>query len=201
MEFILFRNIFIKLNSEDFDYTGYYTIVIVCHENNPEENGIYNILSDCWSIYLANVLVVNKADDEKGVLVHTFYPYTPRHCEQVIPVIHNQLVNNTFISNVTSFPRKFQNFYKCPLSVSTYNLEPFMMLTPLLNDSYHTDGLDGIIFNMLSDRMNFTPIVKLSKRNILKELNVSKEAYESKELRPSLDMVNMFTTAISPGNS
>ncbi|KAG4066549.1 hypothetical protein HA402_007185 [Bradysia odoriphaga] len=49
--------------------------------------------------------------------------------------------------------------YKCPLLVATSEEIPYMFLIPQENGTIYTDGIDGIIFRVLSQRLNFTPIL------------------------------------------
>lgn len=179
------------MTPEAFDYTGFYTIVLT-ESNDNQYQLIRKIFEDCWSLYISNINLLTLKNTEPTALQYTFYPYTIAHCEQVDPVIQNFFINATssFTLNTTMFPEKFRNFYKCPLILSTYNLAPHMLLTPQLNGSYFTDGMDGIIFRVLSQRLNFTPIVRFSAKNLLRNVTVgNRRSEENPKLRRSLQMV------------
>lgn len=77
---------------------------------------------------MANVIVLAPTSTDDSILMYTFFPYTAEHCENVLPIVYNEF-NGTFIQNVPIFPEKFQNLFRCPLKVATYNFPPFVMLT------------------------------------------------------------------------
>lgn len=178
------------MRPDAYDFTGFYTIVLIdCNEFDYKT--VYRILSDCWKLYISNVHVLVSSSTYGTILLYTYYPYTIESCEVVKPVIQDIYMNNTFIKNSTIFPEKFQNFYKCPLTLSTYEFWPLMFLTPFRNGSYYTDGLDGITFRVISQQLNFTPIVKIGDKNVFKTITVNNSDGTEPEpqLKPSLDMV------------
>lgn len=144
-----------------FDYTGYYTIVLT-EARRDQYIIISKILNDCWSVYITNVVVVasmgSEADSRSAI--YTYYPYSVFHCEKVAPVILNYFIKNSFLYDIDHFPDKLKNMYKCPLTVVTHNVTPFMILH---NDKkgYRTEGIDGITFRVLSQQLNFTPIIEV----------------------------------------
>lgn len=91
--------------------------------------------------------------------VYTYFPFTIYHCEAVAPVISNYYIHNSFQYDVNFFPPKMNNLYQCPLRVSVCEDIPFMFLIPLEDGTTYMDGIDGIIFRVLSQRLNFTPIL------------------------------------------
>lgn len=148
-----------------FDYTGFYTIVLT--ENQRDQyNILTNILRDCWLRHITNVIVLVSIDTQRRTAIYTYFPYTQFHCEAVAPVILNYfLANNTFLYHETFFPPKTNNMHGCKLAVATYNLVPFMFLTKLENSTIYTDGIDGIVFRVLSQRLNFTPTIIVPPNN------------------------------------
>lgn len=94
--------------------------------------------------------------------IYTYFPYTPYHCEKVEPVILNYFINNTFVYDIDHFPDKLKNMHQCPLTLVTHNVTPFMILYRKENgEGYRTDGIDGITFRVLSQQLNFTPIIEV----------------------------------------
>lgn len=154
-----FRDIFTKIKDETFDYNGQYLVVLTEIIDNQHEI-IHKILQDFWSLEITNVDVLARLNGDTRVILYTYFPYTRFHCGMVDPVVINYYVNNTFIWKTDIFPNKLQNFHRCPLTLATYQLDPFMLLTPNNNTGYSTSGLDGIVFRVLSQRLNFTPIVR-----------------------------------------
>lgn len=51
------------------------------------------------------------------------------------------------------------HLFGCPLRLATFELMPYMMLELLNDGNYHMDGIDGIVIRVLSQRLNFTPVV------------------------------------------
>lgn len=187
------RRIFAHINEERFDFTGYYTILVT--ELLPRQNEIVlKILQAFWSLYITNVHVLTATTSEATAMLWTYYPFSPNHCEEVKPMLQNFFINDSFVlRNVEMFPDKLRNFYKCPLTLSTYNLEPYMMLTSQPNGSYYTDGIDGITFRVFSQQLNFTPIVRMSSKNLVRRITVKKHQTQNNTKLPrSLEMVNFY---------
>lgn len=185
--FNYFRHIFSEMTTTNYDYTGYFTIVLTEHSNNSQAI-VNEILKDCWSLYIANANVLAPADDYETAILYTFYPFTSEHCEHVKPIIHDQFMNGTFLYKTPMFPNKLRNLFKCPLKMSTYQFAPFMDLTLQSNGSYYTDGIEGTMFRAMADRLNFTPIAVISALNSVR--NITNIAPNSKpKLRRSLEMV------------
>lgn len=49
--------------------------------------------------------------------------------------------------------------FGCPLRLAAYELIPYMMLERRDDGNYYMDGIDGIVSRVLSQRLNFTPVV------------------------------------------
>lgn len=174
------------MTTDTFDYTGYYTIVLTEHNDDYQ---ITKIFEDFWSIYITNTNVLVPTDDYKTVLLYTYFPYTAVHCEKVVAVVQDYFENHNFTRNAPIFPDKMSNMHKCPVRVAMYHFEPFTMLKRQPNASYFIDGIEGIVFRVISQRLNFTPIVILSRTNILR--NITDEHAEIQSpVRRSLDVVN-----------
>lgn len=186
------RRVFARMSETSFDYTGFYTI-LVTGVYDKDHYIVESILKDCWSLYISNVHILTRTAYESAAMLYTFYPYTQDHCEQVKPILQNYFIDDSFVlSNQTLFPEKFRNFHKCPLTLSTYHLVPFMILTPQPNGSYHTDGIDGITFRVISQQLNFTPIVRLSSTNLVRRITAkTHNAIVKPELPRSLELVTL----------
>lgn len=180
------------MRSTAYDFKGFYTIVIYDEFNFEIVN---RILGDCWKLYISNVEILVPSKTFDTVHVYTYYPYGPDYCELVKPFEQDVFINNTFARNSQIFPEKFNNFYKCPLTLATYDFRPHMMLAPIENGSFILDGLDGITFRVISQRLNFTPIVKMASTNVLKKVKNKNET--KSKLKPSLDMVKKLFICIT----
>lgn len=189
--FHLLRHIFSKMTRDNFDFSGFFTIVFTEHNESCEEI-IRKIFKDCWSLYIANANILIPTEDYETVLMYTYIPFKPNRCEHVDPVIQDYFENDTFALNTPIFPNKFTNFFKCPLFASLYNFAPFVMLHPQPDGLHYIDGIEGSLLQFMSQRLNFTTIVVPSTTNVLKNItNSSNTEIPNSTLRRSLDVVKM----------
>lgn len=190
------RLIFSEMTTDTYDYTGFYTIVLTEHSDDCEET-ITKIFADCWSLYIANVIILTPTEDHETILLYTYFPFTPDHCEVIAPVVIDYFDNFTFALNAPVFPDKFRNFHKCPIRTSTYNLPPFMMLTRLSNGTIRPDGIEGILLRVISQRLNFTPIIIEAATNVLRNITKNLNNHNEKpKLTRSLTMVIIIVLLI-----
>lgn len=153
-----FKRIFARLLPEEFNFRGYYLIVIT-EKCSSQQEEIKQMMTDLWSLYIVNVNVIHVTNLINSVSrMMTFYPYTSSHCEKVFPVVHNSyVVNHGFVRDIQHFPNKLKNLHGCPLSVATFNSPPFVIVTFNENNaSNHVKGFDGVLIKVLAARMNFT---------------------------------------------
>lgn len=110
---------------------------------------------------MINVIAVYLDRSSSKVNVYTFFPFTQSYCERVEPVLWMSHFNNTitYMNGTEIFPNKLKNFYNCPIKVATCTVAPYMMLRKLKNDSYVTGGIEGIMFRVIAQRLNFRPII------------------------------------------
>lgn len=120
---------------------------------------VFAVLQDCWSLYITNVIVLATIEIKTRTAIYTYFPYTVYHCEAVAPIISNYFIHSAFLYEIDFFPPKMNNLYQCPLYVATVEEIPYMFLIHQRNGQIYTDGIDGIIFRVLSQRLNFTPIL------------------------------------------
>lgn len=156
----MYSQIYANMNETIYDYTGYYTIVLT-ETSRYQYDTITMILRDCWALHITNVIVLVAIHPQARAAVYTYFPFTQFHCEAVAPVILNYFVQNRFAYNAPLFPRKALNLFGCPLLVAAYDILPFMILTLRPDGSYYTDGIDGILVRVLSQKLHFRPVVRL----------------------------------------
>lgn len=186
------------MTTETMNDVRFYTIVLTEYIVNGLEI-IRKILSDFWSLHIANVVILTPCKYYKKVFLYTFFPYTPDHCEFVEPIMIDYFENGSFVNEhtVPVFAEKFTNFHECPLKLSTYNFTPFVFLMPQPNGSYYIDGIEGAIIRVLSQRLNFTVNVLLSRTNVLKNITNSSTVGNTKSKLPrSLELVRKMKRAI-----
>lgn len=159
------RRIFKELSTEYFDYSGYYTIVLTGHvEKTSAHQMIKSILTDLWSLHIINVNILSFENAESGASVFTFFPYSENHCDAVQPVLWDYYIDGHFTQNKDIFATKLDNFYGCPITLVTYNVPPYVILQQLPNGttSPNMDGIEGILFLVLSHKLNFRTVLLTS---------------------------------------
>lgn len=72
-----------------------------------------------------------------------------------------------------------------------------MILEETLNSLYKMDGIEGKMIKLMSQRLNFTPIVLLSTTNTLRKVENFSTAIFAPKLKRSLDLVNKFVHTYS----
>lgn len=176
-----------------FNLNGLYLIVLTDNNMANATTAIRRILNDCWSLQITKVNVLIPMQNNNGVHLYTYYPFNADFCEQVRPILYNSYTNGRFVERKPHFPQKFSNLHRCPLRVSTFELAPHMMLTDLGNGTIYPDGIEGIVLRVLSQRMNFTPIILIGGRNVLKWDNTVDDNRPRSRSgpRPTLEMVGI----------
>lgn len=154
----IYRRIFQKLSVKYFDHSGYYTIVLTERMEEPYEL-IKSIFTDLWSLHIINVNILSFEDIESGSSVFTFFPYAEDYCDDIRPVLWDYFIDGHFTLNKDIFATKLTNFHGCPITLATYEIPPYVMLTHHPNRTTTLDGIEGILFSVLSRRLNFRPVI------------------------------------------
>lgn len=141
----------IKLKQQNFDNSGYF-IFVLTETLKYSEKLKQKIFEDCWNLHMINVMVLEKDLQENEIAAYTYFPFTEGNC--------NQVVLRRIYDNKLIFPNKLKNLHQCPLFVSTFNLNPQIILKKFENNSYSIDGIDGIILKALSLQLNFTIVIQ-----------------------------------------
>ncbi|XP_059619126.1 glutamate receptor U1-like [Phlebotomus argentipes] len=160
-----FRKILDVMSTDDFDFTGFYTILLTSIEKD-NSNIVRNILHDCWEHYIVNVNVLSYDPlNLESALMHTYFPFAPHHCGEVKPVTVGIYEQNSFSRNSSVFPDKVRNFYKCTLTVGTFHFPPNIIIEPLTFGSSYVDGFEGVIMRSLGQRLNFSYNLQIAEGN------------------------------------
>lgn len=154
------------MTDKTFDFTGYFTIVLTENLRNQYDI-ITKTFEDCWQLHITNVIFLVTIDVQRKTAIYTYFPYTQFHCESVAPVILNYFIANNSFLYATSplFPSKTRNLHRCPLTVATFTFIPYIFLEKYKNGTIYIDGIDGITFRVLGQRLNFTPIILVPPNN------------------------------------
>lgn len=141
-------------------YSGFFTFVLT---EFVERSEITQIFIDCWKHRMinVNVLIFNAAGDE--VVVNTYFPYRPSHCEHIESSFLMSLSNESIDLRHEYFPNKLHNFYGCPLILATYAVPPYMILHRTINGSLETRGIEGNLYHELASTLNFRPLFRIGR--------------------------------------
>lgn len=155
------------MSEENFDFTGYYTILLTGSARNHYDT-ITQILSDCWELYITNVVVLVALKIQHKTAIYTYFPFTQFHCEKVTPVIINYYLaaTDSFLFGDNSFfPPKTQNMFQCPILIATCHTNPYMLIRRHANGSIYLDGIEGLAIRHMSQQLNFQPTIVIPPNN------------------------------------
>lgn len=158
------------MNSNSFHYSGFYTIVVTEAVKNINET-VSSILNSCWSFHMVNVNVLIYNNWRSETIVYTFFPYSSTVCNEMIPIIYDRY--NSFNKNEIKkeiFPNKLVNFYRCPVTVTIYQVKPCIVMENR-NGEEIMAGIEGDIIRVLGQTLNFTLVI-LEYNNSKKHLAV-----------------------------
>lgn len=111
-----------------------------------------------WSFKVLNAVVVIP-QRKSALIVYTWFPYqSPEICTQVREVVLNYWLfenNGRFLFNTSLFPQKIpQDFKGCSISVSTLEIEPFVILSYRKSEVFPEDGVEGRLFRSVMKKLN-----------------------------------------------
>ena len=148
-----FRKIFKQLKPNDFDFQGYFLIVLISDE--IYEDDMKRIFEDLWSKYIMNADIV--VNDGPLAKIFTYFPFTESHCEKVYPVLLDTFDHDAgFEWNAVLYPEKLKNLHKCPITVVTFNIPPFVKTWNKKQQLSKLAGIEALILHSLAREMNFT---------------------------------------------
>ncbi|KAG5674082.1 hypothetical protein PVAND_004069 [Polypedilum vanderplanki] len=140
------------------------------------------IFSTLWraNIYKVNALLLN--DDNTGVLVMSFFPFSGLQCNNTRPVLINQFINKSFIRPIQLFfPKKMRNLHQCPIRISTSNnSEPYIFAKKLSDENYELQGREIKLLHGLSEALNFSIMFTyIGREGVLLENGTAEGAYKT----------------------
>ena len=89
--------------------------------------------------------------------MHTYFPFAPTHCTEIVPVTLNAFTNGHFIETGQQlFPTKTRNLYQCPIPIMVAVIRPYIYVTKNYSDgSYDFDGFEYNVLCELAKQLNF----------------------------------------------
>lgn len=155
-DYATFRKIYEKMNPEEFSYPGYYLIVLTKFKNKFGID-VSTIFEDMWSEGILNANILLKPDESnREVQMLTYNPFQYSSCGSPRAFVINFFRNESFIWKGLYFQEKDKNLHSCPLVITTFKSPPYMMIEEMPDGSFFTDGVDGTILRVLSQKMNFS---------------------------------------------
>lgn len=151
-----FWNIFRLMSPFYFEYQGFYIIALTRYSDQQYET-MMNIFQHLWAEYIINVNIIWLApENDNEAIMYTYFPYTKFFCGKAYPILLNQFLFGKWLQQEQFFPEKVSNMHGCPLTVATVFSAPFMILSKDKAGNPVTDGIDGVLLRVLSQRMNFS---------------------------------------------
>jgi hypothetical protein len=146
---------FVKLTAKftyfHFHYGGYYVVVF----ENAQDQDVHKIFQISWDLYIHNINLIRFVNE--SIVVETFIPFTAAYCNKTIPVQVAKYENGKFKFKPDDyFPKKFRNFFKCPISMASVTaLSPSILKREFSNGSFELYGRDIEMLKTLSNELNF----------------------------------------------
>lgn len=162
--FFVFSKILNKSTVQTFHLTQSFLIVITQEIPNVQEF-LHDIFKVPMSLGLLNVNILIENNDAPMWSLFFYKPYI-RSCNS-IDVIKietfspDNYTNELNVSYIDLFPSRQFKFNHCPLYVSTFSIDPFVIIRNL-NGFTTFDGLDVIIVNEIAKTLNLVPIFMLA---------------------------------------
>ncbi|XP_075973587.1 uncharacterized protein LOC142974901 [Anticarsia gemmatalis] len=100
-----------------------------------------------WKNNLADIVIISKKINNE-ISFSTYFPYNNGVCGNFIPVKLKRKEN--------MFPKKFNNFNKCPIRASGLLIHPFVDVVIENGTVTKLDGYDGIALTLIRDTINAT---------------------------------------------
>lgn len=111
----------------------------------------------CWHYRVVNVVVLLIPQANENVHIYTYYPFTENNCRKLTIKLLS-VYKGGRAERIQFFPKKMENFFRCPLRVAARNYPPFFMRKGSKRSYYKgpISGIEGLILMHLSEHLNFT---------------------------------------------
>ncbi|XP_049280308.1 uncharacterized protein LOC125762363 [Anopheles funestus] len=155
-----FEQLFSSLDPAQNDFSGYYLIVLTTLDTARPEM-LAHMFTLLWTLNVINVNIVTADLQDyshwQSVLMYTYYPYTPAGCERNVPQLVHRFRKGArrYDQRIELFPNKLSNFHQCIITVGTFHLPPYMLLSRRYGQLRY-GGFEGDLLRALSVKLNFT---------------------------------------------
>uniref|UniRef100_A0A1I8PUX0 Putative ionotropic receptor ligand binding domain-containing protein n=1 Tax=Stomoxys calcitrans TaxID=35570 RepID=A0A1I8PUX0_STOCA len=122
-------------------------------------NHVREIFHRLFYIYVINVNILMMIG--KHAYLYTYFPFSPNQCHASQPELYvsfSDIEGENFTINKTLYPNKVRNMHRCPLTIVTWNLPPFIFVEKdkETGDLISLFGIEGSMITLLAELMNFT---------------------------------------------
>lgn len=124
------------------------------------------LINISWGAYFTNSIILPMpyptiSGRPSVIPIYTFFPFTNGHCEEPLPTLLTILEPGERISDksVDLYPLKLNNMHSCPLTVTTFQNEPYVLIDHSQVGVFQLQGIDGLLMTALSQRMRFSVVV------------------------------------------
>lgn len=151
-----FLAIFRKVTPEIFRFNGRFVVVLTDGENF----GMNEIFEHFWQKMIYNVIVIFENENRK-VLIYTFFPFNHERCDDVRPVKINIFENSAFVNGLGNiFHSKVENIFNCPVRVAiANNKKPYISIKKLHNGTMQLDGQNIKLLTAVAERLKFRTVL------------------------------------------
>ncbi|XP_055615244.1 uncharacterized protein LOC129761544 [Toxorhynchites rutilus septentrionalis] len=133
-----------RLDSDDFDLFGYYTLVFI-QANQTEIWSMFNIL---WDLKITRAVIIAINDGEPRL--YNYSPYARNKCGT--PSV--QQVELTVATEL--FKHRLTDLHNCPLRLGTFETSPFIRFLPSSEDVTSVSGFEGDLITAISTKLRFS---------------------------------------------
>lgn len=138
-------------------------LIVVTQPMQNIQGCLDKIFENVHVLGLLDVNVLIKDEVTQIWSLHFYRPYV-RNCHSFETIKIKTFTAKNYTNNIDVlrfddlFPRKEFQFQNCPLIISTFSLEPFVIIRNTTNGSIEYDGIDVRIVNEISKTLHLKPI-------------------------------------------
>ncbi|KAG4074997.1 hypothetical protein HA402_014576 [Bradysia odoriphaga] len=151
-----FGSILDSVTNTSLEHFGFYTVAITSFDEGSDLNSnLIDTFSAFWSHMILDVNILTYCHKNDSLLVHTYFPFAPTHCNKIVPVIWNAFKNGHFVETEL-FPSKTKNLFQCPIPILVAQFRPYIYITRNHSDGSHDfDGFEYNLLYVLAKELNF----------------------------------------------
>nr|ARO70550.1 antennal ionotropic receptor IR7d.3 [Dendrolimus punctatus] len=112
---------------------------------------ISEVTKIAWNNGLSDIVIINE-ESSGNITISTYFPYDGSDCGNYVPVTMNKDAK-------IIFPRKYSNFYGCPIKVTLYHFLPYVKIEENNGTVTAIGGIDGDMFMLLIRQINASVII------------------------------------------